>query len=111
MGIKRLLGVDGFRQDVVSRLQQVRLKSEELVTFGNGSRRDRGPGRLGKRRSIPVDGRWRECSSLDVSDLHLGRSITRVRALAENVDGVGEIVVGLALRSESKSPGRSGGLE
>jgi hypothetical protein len=59
VGIKRLLGIDGSGQDIVRRLEQVRLKSEKFVAFRQGSRRQGSSSGFGKRSSLPVGRRWR----------------------------------------------------
>ena len=74
------------------------------MALWNGSRRDCDSSRLGERRGIPVDRWWRERGSLDVPDLYLRWSISRVGTVTKYIDGIGEIVICLALGSQGQSP-------
>ena len=111
MSVEGLFRVDRFGQDVVSRLQQVRLQGEKLVTLWYGSGRDSGSGRFGKRSGVPIDRGRGKSGSLDWSDSCLRGSVFPIGAIAKDVDSVGQVVVGFAFGSESQSSGRSCRLE
>lgn len=74
------------------------------MALGDRSGRDCGSGRLGERRSVPIDRWWRERGSLDIPDLYLRWSISRVGTVTKYIDGIGEIIVCLALGSQGQSP-------